>query len=82
MSGQKDLKSMEKGVNWIENHGENLYKIYLNLLNSTSWWKNRPTLGPNISGTKCDRDKPIFLKNEGVNRIVLRYKKGTQSDWK
>ncbi len=27
MSGQKDLKSMEKGVNWIENHGENLYKM-------------------------------------------------------
>ncbi len=23
MSGQKDLKSMKKGVNWIENQGEN-----------------------------------------------------------
>ncbi len=27
MRGQKDLKSMEKGVNWIENQGENLYKM-------------------------------------------------------
>ncbi len=27
MSGQKDLKSMKKGVNWIENEGENLYKM-------------------------------------------------------
>ncbi len=23
MNGQKDLKSMKKGVNWIENQGEN-----------------------------------------------------------
>ncbi len=25
----------------------------------------RPTLGPNISGTKCDRDKPIFSAERG-----------------
>ncbi len=30
-------------------------------LNNTFWWKIRPTLGSNISGTKCDRDKPIFF---------------------
>ncbi len=42
MMVQKDLKSMMKGVNWIENQGEN-----------TLWWKFRPTLGPSISGTKC-----------------------------
>ncbi len=27
MRGQKDLKSMEKRVNWIENQYENLYKM-------------------------------------------------------
>ncbi len=26
MRGQKDIKSNKKGVNWIENQGENLYK--------------------------------------------------------
>ncbi len=50
----------------------------LNLLNNTFWWNVRPTFGPSISGW----DKPIFLQKEGVNRIVLMYKIGTQSDWK
>ncbi len=27
----------------------------------------RPSLGPSISGTKCDRDKPFFSQKEGVN---------------
>ncbi len=27
MKGQKDLKWMKKGVNWIENQGENWYKM-------------------------------------------------------
>ncbi len=27
MWGQSDLKSIEKAVNWIENQGENLYKM-------------------------------------------------------
>ncbi len=26
---------------------------------------NRSTLGPNISGTKCNRDKPIFSTERG-----------------
>ncbi len=26
MQGQKDIKSMKKGVNWIENQDENWYK--------------------------------------------------------
>ncbi len=30
MSGTKDLKSMKKGVSWIENHGEDLYKMLKN----------------------------------------------------
>ncbi len=33
----------------------------LNLLNNIFGWKFRATLGPSISGTKCDRDKPIFF---------------------
>ncbi len=37
----------------------------LNLLNNTFWRKIRPPLGPNISGTKCDRDKPIFSAERG-----------------
>ncbi len=56
--GQKDLKPMKTGVHWIENQGEN-------------WWKNKPNLGPSISGTKCDRDKPILFRHE----------EGGQSDW-
>ncbi len=32
----------------------------LNLLNNTFWWKIKPNLGPSISETKSDRDKPIF----------------------
>ncbi len=27
MRGQKDLKSMKKGLNWIENQDENEYKM-------------------------------------------------------
>ncbi len=33
-------------------------------------------LGQIISGIKCDRDKPIFLQKEGVNKIELGMKKG------
>ncbi len=29
MRGQQDLRSMKKGVNWIENKGENLYTMNL-----------------------------------------------------
>ncbi len=39
---------------------KNWYKDTLNLLNNTFWWKIRPTLGPSISGARCDRDKSIF----------------------
>ncbi len=45
---------------------EKLTRNTLNLLNNnTFWWKIRPTLGPIISGTKCDRDKPIFCPEGG-----------------
>ncbi len=30
MSGQKDLRSIKRGVIWIENEGENLYKMLKN----------------------------------------------------
>ncbi len=30
MRGQKGLRSMKKGVNWIENQGENGYKMLQN----------------------------------------------------
>ncbi len=30
MRGQKDLRSMKKGVNWIDNQGENSYKMLKN----------------------------------------------------
>ncbi len=30
MNGLKDLRSMKKGVNWVENQGENLYKMLKN----------------------------------------------------
>ncbi len=60
MRGQKDLMTMKKGVNKIENRGENGYKL-LQKCQITDFCKtNRPTLGQIISGTKCDRDKPIF----------------------
>ncbi len=37
-SKTKDPRSMKKGVNWIENQGENLYKILKNCyLNNTYW---------------------------------------------
>ncbi len=30
MRGREDLRLMKKGVNWIENQGENLYKMLKN----------------------------------------------------
>ncbi len=44
---------------------ENLYKL-LQVSNDIFLSKNRPTLGQIISGTKCDRDKPIFSVERGV----------------
>ncbi len=42
-----------------------------------------PTLDrPNISGTKCDRDKPFFSTERGVNQFVMRHKIRTQLDKK
>ncbi len=53
---QKDLRTIKKGVNYIENQGENWYKI---LRNGQDFGgkKNRPTLGQIIFNTKRDRGK-------------------------
>ncbi len=60
-SGVKKISDQwKRGVNWIENKGENLYKMLKKQLNNIFWWKIRPTLGPSVSGTKCDIDKPFF----------------------
>ncbi len=37
----------------------------LNLLYNTFWWIKWPNLGPSISGTKYDRDRPIFSAERG-----------------
>ncbi len=79
MRGQKDLRSMKKGVNWIENQGENCVK----LLNKTFWWKIWSTLCSSISGTKCERDNPIFsAERRGQSDHDEIKKICTQSDWK
>ncbi len=36
------------------------------MLNNTFWRNIRPTLGPSISGTKCDRGKLIFFCRKKV----------------
>ncbi len=51
---------MKNGVNKIENHGENWYKLFQN-----NQLTDIPTLGQIMSGTKCDGDKPIFSAERG-----------------
>ncbi len=52
--GQLDWKSRRK-----------LIQNAKNLLSNTFWWKIRPILSPSISGTKWDRDNPIFSAERG-----------------
>ncbi len=56
LKGQKELKSMKKrGLIGLK------IKVKIeNLLNNTFWLKNRPPLGPSISGIICARHKLIF----------------------
>ncbi len=70
-AGQLDWKSRRK-----------LIQNAWNVLTITFWWKIWPNLILSISGTNCDIDNPIFAADRGVNRIGLRNKIGTQSDWK
>ncbi len=55
MRGQKDLITMKRGVNKIENQVENWYKLL-----QKCQMADFCDLGQIISGTKCDRYKPIF----------------------
>ncbi len=71
MRGQKDLITMKKGVNKIENEGEKWYK-FLQKCQMTDFCEKYTTLSQIISGTKCDRDKP---QKEVVNKIELGIKK-------
>ncbi len=63
---------MKKGVNKIENQGEqNASKLSNEFL-----VKIRPILGPIISRTKYDRNKPFFQQKESVNKTELGIKRG------
>ncbi len=42
-----------------------MVQIASKMSNDRFLWKNRPTLGQIISGTKCDRDKQIFVAERG-----------------
>ncbi len=57
----KNEESKWSTVNWIENQGENLYKMLKNL----NWVKITQTLDPSISVTIYDSDKPIFDAERG-----------------
>ncbi len=60
MRGQTNLRTVQKRVNMIENHGENWYKM----LHNGQWQilgEYLPILGQIISGTKFDRDKLNFF---------------------
>ncbi len=70
MRDQKDLKSMKKGLIGSKIKGK-LIQNALNLLNNTLWWNIRPTLGPSITGTKCDRDKQIFSTEGGGQSVCV-----------
>ncbi len=79
--GVNRSKINEKGSQLVRKLRRNLIQnAKKKLLNNTFWWKFRPTLGPSISETKCERDKPIFLQKEGVNQITRRHEMGSQSD--
>ncbi len=64
---------MKKGVNWIENQRENCYKMLKNCLIIKVDEILDQRLGPSISETKYDRDKPIFsVECEEINQIAMR----------
>ncbi len=65
MRGQTDLSSCTKGVNMIENHGENWYKMIQNGQMIDFGGKLDTILGQIMFGTKCDRDKLIFSAEGG-----------------
>ncbi len=60
MRGQKDIITMKKSVNKIENKRDNWYKLLQKCQMTDICEKIYQTLCQIISGTKCNRDKPIF----------------------
>ncbi len=61
---------MKNGVNQIGHQRENSYKMLQNEM--TYFGKTYITmLGSIISGTKYNRNKPIFLQKEWLNEIDL-----------
>ncbi len=66
----KRSKNNEKGVNKIENQGENSYKMLQNgQMTDLGETLYVLTLGQNISVTKYDRDKSFFSAERRVNKI-------------
>ncbi len=65
---------MKEGVNWIENQGENWYKMLQNCQITCFGKKNKPTLDQIIFRTKCECDKMTFLQKEEFNKIELSIK--------
>ncbi len=59
--GSKTSNNNEKGDQQDRKSRRKLVQIASIVSNDRIVWKNRPTLGHIISGTKCHRDKPIFL---------------------
>ncbi len=63
MRGNNDLRPVKKGVNWIENQGEILYKM--NKTVNNIFGETFTKSNPRISGTKRDRDKLIVSAERG-----------------
>ncbi len=56
---------MKKRVNWIEYQGENWCKMLKKYEIIHFDGALDQTLGPSISQTKCDRDKPFSMEERG-----------------
>ncbi len=82
MRAQKDLKTRKNGVNKIENQGEFFFKMLQNGQITDFGEKIDQLRGHIISGTKCDRDKPIFPAERRVQSDQAGLQKSTQWDRK
>ncbi len=59
--GSGDLRIfLKNGVNYIKKSWRKYIQNALKLSDDRFWPNIRPTLGHIISGTKCDRDKPML----------------------
>ncbi len=75
MRGQKDLRTVKKGGQQDRKSRRKLMQNALKWSNDRFLWKIKPSLGQIISGTKYDRDNPIFSVERGVNKIALGIKR-------